>query len=263
LYELLQTVTPERALTPLGVDVERAWVLLPDGGPTLGERFSGAQLVDALATVLPRYGELQRALAAHTDEVLALGVNDMRAAVMLRRYDEALAAMARYVERHGDAADQATLARVAALRANVSAWCDQLAAAPVSPSLDHNDLHPHNVFLDATAGPRFYDWGDSVVAHPFASMLLALGFMHFVEGADNQAIVRLRDAYLEAFSDLAPHAELVETLELACRVGKIARALTWERALRTMNPDDVDEQWASGPFEAMASLLDDSYLAAV
>jgi hypothetical protein len=91
---------------------------------------------------------------------------------------------------------------------------------------------------------------------------VALGFIQqrvLDVGVDEPGVVRLRDAYLEAFSDLAPHAELVETLELACRVGKIARALTWERALRALG-DDVDEDWARAPFATLASLLDESYL---
>jgi hypothetical protein len=38
------------------------------------------------------------------------------------------------------------------------------------------------VFVDpgpagAVGRVRFYDWGDSVVAHPFASMLLGLGMI--------------------------------------------------------------------------------------
>jgi hypothetical protein len=33
------------------------------------------------------------------------------------------------------------------------------------------------------------------------------------------------------FGDLASRAELVEELELACRVAKAGRALSWDRAL--------------------------------
>jgi hypothetical protein len=72
--------------------------------------------------------------------------------------------------------------------------------------------------------------------------------------------LRLRDSYLDVFSDLAPRAELVGALELACRVGKIARALTWNRALTTPGGEDIDEEWARAPLETLASLLDDSYL---
>jgi hypothetical protein len=95
---------------------------------------------------------------------------------------------------------------------------------------------------------RFYDWGDAVVAHPFASLLLPLTFLHERVGAE--AVPRVRDAYLETWDGIAPHAELVETVELACRVAKAARALTWIRA-----GDDL-----RGPLYCLRSILDDSYL---
>jgi hypothetical protein len=87
--------------------------------------------------------------------------------------------------------------------------------------------------------------------------MLALGW---VPGADGPRVERMRDAYLEVFTDLGSRAELIETLELACRVGKIARALTWYRAISAFGFDDVDEKWLSGPIESMGSLLDDTYL---
>ncbi|HEV7647160.1 MAG TPA: hypothetical protein VGP26_03270 [Actinophytocola sp.] len=41
-------------------------------------------------------------------------------------------------------------------------------------------------------------------------MLVALGFLHFRHGmtAADPVLARLRDAYLEPFTDLAPRAEL-------------------------------------------------------
>ena len=226
LYRLLQQVVPDHVLEPIAVDVARGWMLLPDGGPTLGERVAGRELVEALTTALPRYGQLQRDLAPHTDRLLSMGVEDMRPAVMPARFDEALAIVRGYVQRRGNAKDRGTYERAATMRATVAGWADRLAGAPGAPSLDHNDLHPWNML----AGPggdlaltRFYDWGDSVVAHPFASMLGGLGFVrsHVLEAAaDAPEIHRLRDAYLEVFDDLAPRAELVETLELACRLAR-------------------------------------------
>jgi Phosphotransferase enzyme family len=266
LYELLERVAPEHVLTPIAIDVGRGWIVLPDGGRPLGEALSGDELADALVTVLPQYGQLQRDLASHADHLLALGLADMRATVMPRRFAEALQVVGEYVERRGEPADREAYRRVAALGETVAAWSDELAAAPGPPSIDHNDLHPWNVFTDAGDGPgraRFYDWGDSVVAHPFASMLVALGFVQFhvlEAGPGDARLLRLRDAYLEVFSDLAPHGELVDALELACRVGKVARALTWNRAISALGPDEVEDRWASAPLESMASLLDDSYL---
>ena len=143
-------------------------------------------------------------------------------------------------------------------------WCERLVAVPASPSLDHNNLHPWNFLVtgvDGTNQARFYDWGDSIVANPFANMLVLLGYVqHYLEvGLDDPAFLRIRDAYLDVFSDLAPQTELVEALELACHVGKAARALTWARALRTLGGDENDVL-ACASLQSLGSLLDDSYL---
>jgi hypothetical protein len=68
------------------------------------------------------------------------------------------------------------------------------------------------------------------------------------------------DAHLEPFADLAPHAKLVETVDLACQVAKIARTLTWHRAISAQGPDAVGQRWVDGPITSIASLVDDACL---
>jgi Phosphotransferase enzyme family len=260
LYGILERVAPGRVLTPIALDVERGWMVLPDGGPLLADVVPDEGLADALAAILPGWAELQLAAAPEVDALLELGVADMRPAELPGRFEEALAAAARYAEHHGDESHAATLNEVEGLRETVARWCEQLAEMPGRASLDHNDLHPWNIFVagdDLATSAKFYDWGDSVVAHCFASMLVPLAFAQQRDG--DAGLERARDAYLEPFGDLAPHAELVETLELACRVGKIARALTWDRALSSLPPDEPSEH-ADAPFIETASLLDKSYL---
>ena len=143
----------------------------------------------------------------------------------------------RYVAGHGTDGDREALARLDALRPTVARWCARLAAAPGPASVDHNDLHPQNILVRRRGRldpARFYDWGDAVLAHPFASLLYALGAVQGdALGVDVQhpATRRMRDAYLGEFADLGDPDELVETVALACRVGVIARALTWDRAV--------------------------------
>jgi len=238
LYELLAAVAPGGVLEPIAVDVSRGFVLLPDGGTALrDDDFAG------LAAALARYGELQRALASHVDTLLGFGLADMRPPAMPARFDEALAV----AERIATASDRAALDRIAGLRPRFGEWCARLAASPVPASIDHNDLHPGNIFASGTV----YDWGDSVVAHPFASMLMALGFLGFRHGLGpgDPVVTRLRDAYLEPFTDLAPPAELAGEVEVACRVAKVARALVWERAVR-LEPGD----FARAPLETLLAL---------
>jgi hypothetical protein len=217
LYGLLERVVPDRILVPIARDAGRGWMLLPDGGVRLGERLDDLDLVEAMVEVLPRYGQLQRDLGPHTDELLGLGIADMRAAVMPERFQEAVAAVGRYVGRHGNEGDRETLRRAEAMAGRFQGWCQRLGGAAVGASLDHNDLHFWNVFVDA---------------------------------------------YLEVFGDLASHGELVEELELACRVGKVGRALSWDRALRLQGEEEAGEL-ADAPLRALESLLSDSAIVAV
>jgi hypothetical protein len=241
LYELLAREVPEHVLVPLAADVARGWVLLPDGGAPLGERVPAGGLEAALCEVLPQYAEVQRALAPSADAILALGAPDMRPQVMPERFEQALEATA------GQAGRSDVHERLAARRDAVADWCARLAGSPGPISLDHNDLHAWNVLGAGTF--RFYDWGDSVVAHPFASMLVPLTDVR--NRVEERAALRLRDAYLEAWSDLAPRAQLVETLELAVRVGWIARSHTWLRAVGGA----TEERWATAPLESLAAIL--------
>jgi hypothetical protein len=247
LYGLLAAVVPDRVLAPIAVDTARGWLLLPDGGPTLDD-----EAFDELAANLARYAQLQRDLSSHVDSLLESGVADMRPAAMPARFAEALALTSRYATDHGTRDDRAALAGIAEMEDEFGGWCARLAASPVPASLDHNDLHPGNIFA---SGTRFYDWGDAVVAHPFASMLVALGYLHGRHGlaAHDPVVVRARDAYLEPFTDLAPRAELVADVELACRVGKAARTLTWDRALRAQGYADAGE-FGRAPLETLLGL---------
>lgn len=251
LYEVLAAAAPERVLTPLAVDVGHDRLLLPDGGPTLGDRTTpGPEQVQQLTEALVAYAELQRALEPHVDALSAAGVHDMRPAVMPQRLDEALDAVRRSGAPYSaDAADAAE-----ALRPQHEAWCAELAASPVPASLDHNDLHPWNV-LD---GPRFYDWGDAVLAHPFAALLVPLQVVQ----QGGAALGPVQDAYLEPFTDLAPRRELTRTLEIACKVAQVARVLTWVRAIRVADEQgaELDEQWRTAPTETLAAFAEPGYV---
>jgi hypothetical protein len=261
LYQLLSKLAPQYVLTPIAADVPRGWLLLPDGGAPLTDRFRGTELTEALLAALPRYGQMQRDLAPRARDLLALGVPDLRPAIMPRRFDEALAGARRSFAIDGTESERASLAAVAGLRDTVNAWCGQLASSPVSPSLDHGDLLPRNILMADQV--RFFDWGTSVIAHPFTSLLFPLRFVQrrLRVRHDEPTVARARDTYLESFSDLAPHAELVATLEAACRLGLIARSRFWASIARDARPPERGKQQTA--FQWLTYLLDDSYLGPV
>ena len=196
--------------------------------------------------------------------MLAIGLTDMGPARLPERFEQALAVVSAYLERRGSERERATYERLLLVRPQVEEWSGRLASLPGAVTLDHNDLHAWNVFYAVRGGPvdvRFYDWGDAVVAHPFSSMLIGLGWLKRMWGVgdDDPRLLRARDAYLEPYGGLGSRALLVETLELSCRLGEIARALVWARALGQYG-EQAPDSFQSAPVEHLSGLLDRSYL---
>lgn len=240
IYAVLSEVAPEHVLAPIALDVAHGWLLLPDGGRALGDELEGDALVVAMAGALAGYARLQRAAAPHVDALLEAGVHDMRPGMLSAHFDAARTF-----------APPELAQRLAQLRPQVVTWCEQLAAAPGAASLDHNDLHPWNMLA---GGARFYDWGDAVIAHPFACLLVPLGYVSDELGRDPTPLLH---AYLGVYADLAPREDLIATARLAVQLAKIARAHTWERALRASAAGDLEaERFRDAPSQALAGLWD-------
>ncbi|MEA2202686.1 MAG: hypothetical protein QOI89_3366, partial [Solirubrobacteraceae bacterium] len=175
------------------------------------------------------------------------------------RFEQALDVVSAYLARRGTEGERATYAGLVDLRPRVAEWSSRLSSMPGGLSLDHNDLHAWNVFYAEQAGRvdvRFYDWGDAVVAHPFASMMIGLGWLTgmWQVDRDDPRLVRARDAYLEPFAVLGPRAELVETMELSCGLGEIARSLVWARALGEYG-EQAPDSFQTAPLEHLSGLL--------
>lgn len=224
LAEALARWLPGRVLEPLAVDAARGWLLTADAGPTLRETITGDRL-EAWAAMLQSYAVLQRTVAPHLTELLALRVPDTRPSLMPAHLRTLL-----HDPQVRDGLGPSRLDAVEAVAPAFESWCAELAADGIPPSLQHDDLTDANVFADH----RFFDWGDASVSHPFGSLLVALSFAaHVLElkpGAPE--LTSLRDAYLTPWSDLAPLPHLHRSVTLACRVTRVSRALSWQRALR-------------------------------
>ena len=266
LYPLVHQFAPDHILAPIAIDLARRWILLPDGGQPLSDRVAGTELLEAMVRLLPRYGQLQRDLAPHLDLLLARGAPDLRPVGMPPHFEWARQAVGRYVERHGSRAEHAAYQRLGGMGDAFAVWCDQLNATPIGPSLDHGDLHPANILVPdpgLVTRATFFDWGLSAVAHPFTSLLMALRMLqsHLQVHHDAPEIERLRDAYLEVFTDLAPRSELIAAVELACQVGKVSRAWTWISLAGDAGSGTTGRR--RQVLRWLSFLLDDSYLGRV
>jgi hypothetical protein len=240
---LLAELDVPRTPRPIAVDTERGWTLLPDGGPTLREAFDGTPTLDATAEMFAAYSGVQRATEPHIAAFIAAGVDDVRP----HRMPELLAGMidelATAPTPHG--IDTGTAARLHALVPAYARACDELAAGPVPATLQHDDLHSNNVFARDNV---VFDWGDSVVGHPFGTMLASLNSVahHLGLARDDAALALLVDAYIEAWTDVCDRATLRRLVSLAVRVGPLTRVLAWRRALDGVD-DDARAEWGDAP----------------
>ncbi|NUR72999.1 MAG: phosphotransferase [Hamadaea sp.] len=232
LLRLLGTLVPAHVVVPLAVDAERGWSLSPDGGVTLRAAEDGKFRLEVWEQMLAEYAYLQRSLTPHVDDLLAVGTPDLRPQRLPELFDLLLGDP--FVR--ANVTDQ--LDALAAVRPAVVRAAEELAASGIAPTLQHDDLHDANVLVREPKH-AFFDWGDASVAYPFGTLLVTLRVAARkaeVEEGD-PLLARLRDAYLEPWTDTHARADLVRWADAAMTVTKISRAMSYRRALR-----DADEK---------------------
>jgi len=216
----------------IAIHPREPWMLLADGGGKVGEVLSGSALLDTWAALLPRYADLQRALIGHEPEVLRCGTPDRR---LERLAGDLRLAMEddEVVSAPGAAFGPRERERLRALLPGIEDRCAALASSGIGPSVQHDDLHDSNVLTNG-ARTVVFDWGDASLTHPFLSLgvlLDAAGHRARLDQHD-APILRLRTAYLEAWTDLLPRRALEDAADLGAQLSTLTRALSWYRVVK-------------------------------
>jgi hypothetical protein len=221
---------PDRFAAPIAVDLDRAWSLTRDGGPTLAAQQSSTPDAGRWPAVLRDYAQLQADLTGRTAALLELGLADLRPGSVPGQFARLLDDPA--IPRAVDAPGGITRGELEGLRAlapRLREWCAELDELGIPASVDHADVHPGNIF--AASGAPF-DWGDVAVAHPFSSLLVALrtAAEHTRLSLRSPELSVLTAGYLGPWLDAGyPRAAVDRALPLALRIAPLARALTWGR----------------------------------
>ena len=226
----LATLATDRVVEVVAADVDRGWFLMADAGERLRDSVEGPEQLDQWFRILPMYAEFQLAVAPDVDRLLAVGVPDERLEALPDH-------LARVLDDHDvlmlglpDGVTSDELARLHSALPGFASMCSELAASPIPQTLQHDDFHDGQVFV-RDGRYLFLDWGDSCISHPFHTMVVTLRVLAVQQelGPGAPELLRLRDAYLERFEELASLAELRSMADLAHRTGTIARALSWYR----------------------------------
>lgn len=258
LTALLHDTEPECTVELLATEPDRGWMLTRDAGTRLREHATGTDQLRCWEELLPRYAALQVRLADRVDDLVGIGVPDLRLPE-LSRQARVLAADEPMLRTAPD--DALTEAELAELREHglpeLDRLCAELTGRGVPDSLQHDDLHDGNTFVRHRAYV-FFDWGDACVSHPFHTLVVtlrALGYRLGLE-AESVPLLRLRDAYLEPWEAFGTRSELVETAELARRTGTLQRALAWYATVLAMPRTRRAEEQDSVPYGVRLFLRD-------
>jgi phosphotransferase family enzyme len=202
----LASLRPDLLPRVLAADVDRGLLLMADAGTPFEALGNPPEL---WLKLLPRYAELQRGAQPPA------GLPDRRLARWPELFDELA---------HSELPlEPAEVARVRAFAPRFGALCAELADAGVPDTVQHDDLHHKNGFVDGD-DLRIIDWGDSSLSHPFVSLVVTFRFLEELNGLrpGDPWFGRLRDAYLEPWGD-----GLDKAYERSVAAARFAHAFGW------------------------------------
>jgi Ser/Thr protein kinase RdoA (MazF antagonist) len=124
-------------------------------------------------------------------------------------------------------------------------------------TLNHGDLHAHNVFH--VAGElRFFDFADAVLTEPLGALLIPLRVLsdELDAGPDDPRLWRIIEPALEVWSDLVPMRALRAALPAALQLSRLGRVESWGRCCVSMDDAELAE-WGGSVPGWLESLLED------
>jgi hypothetical protein len=233
LAAALDSWVPGSVPRVLATDTARHWLLMADAGPLLRTRIQADGDTTLSDEMLRRFAALQQRMIPHQEELLRLGVPDRRPDRLPALYDDLIADTPALLVGQEEGVSPADLERLRAFAPTVRQLCAQLADYNLPETIQHDDFHTANV----SERFRFFDWGECYIAHPLYSLLIALRDAKFTLGYDPPTLDRLRDVYLQCWTDYAPLTRLHEMLAITHQLAALGRALSWWQL--TQHADDA------------------------
>lgn len=228
---------PESVPKVIGSDEERGWMLMPDGGERLREVATDGELPGHWRRLLPLYANMQRALIADQAWLMSLGVPDRRPQSLPGQL-QALADDPLIVdETLPDGLLPAERRSWLDLLERLPELCETLTGFGIPPTLNHGDLHDGNIFFNG-GHYQIFDWGDCSLAHPFFSIRTTFVSLENRLGWEEADLrfAPLKQAYLQAWIEMASLDTLREAFELASRLWSAGSLLSWFQALKPLDP---------------------------
>lgn len=201
--------------------------LMSDCGQPLRSLLKHNFQVDLLKQALGIYTRIQFATANQVYIFLKLGVPDWRLAKLPDLYVQ-LILQQDFLQQDGMTADD--IIRIQGSQHKVSELCEKLAIYNIPETLDHTDFHDNNIVLDSnTKKLSIIDWGETVITHPFFSVL------NLREQVQRQHEYDMHDLCIDNWLLTIEKTRLTEALQLAKQLWPVYSALAYYRLTLSTN----------------------------
>ncbi len=237
-FELALTETLEQLVPPsfphlLATDRQRHWMLMQDAGTTLRSSFHDpARLEEALR----QFAHIQIQLADHFDTLKATGCPDRRLHLLPHLYQELLAATPFLMIDQPKGLPRSEYDQLLAYVPHLQQMCEELTSYPIPASLGYDDLHTSNILYNGQ-NYVFIDLAECILAHPFCSLFVTLRVAKYSLYYDDNALERLRQAYLTPWTHYASMDRLQQAFALSQRLGILYKALSWYTVISQLEPN--------------------------
>jgi len=230
----LAGLVPDHVVAPVAVDVDRAWILTADQGPTL--RDSGPATIEQWELVGRETARMQQALVPHAAKVIGAGVSALAASDVPAYVMAAVYELEHLPDDHPQHVTAEVADRVLATIPQRQDDATLLDASGLPDTLQHNDLGDANAFVDGER-VRLLDLGDSFWSHPLPVMEIplvkAVGWP--LPGLDDERVRRVLLAYLAEWSD--EPEPLLDLWPAARRLARVHRFASWTRVCAEVPPE--------------------------
>jgi hypothetical protein len=216
----------------VAADLDRRWMLMREFDGRMVDEQSLSECQEAVCL----FAQLQIDCAAYLERWFGLCCQDVRPERLPGYLVEMLADPAATQPGTPNGLSEEEIERLSRRVGRVEAMCAGLAEYGLPPSLVQQDFRGGNVMKRETTY-LFFDWSDTVIAHPFFSPTRFNDYIHIRAEGDpggeaSQQLTRerrlaIRRAYLEPWTTYQPMDRLEQAFDQACGLHPIYQAIRW------------------------------------
>lgn len=213
VLEYLQVKYPQMVPNVLASNYEQRCLLMTDSGFTLRSDLKDNYSAHYPLKALKMCAKIQIGTHQELKKLIASGVPDWRLQSMPMIYDKVLSWENVLIK---DGLTESDFERIQKLKPFFESICDELSQFNIPQTLEHCDFQDNNVLIKDQQ-VIINDWGDSIVSHPFFSLI---SFLHSAKrnhhiSKDSNLYHALKMGYLNEWRAFETKERCLQAFELA------------------------------------------------